>query len=106
MAHQRREDWASQHSWQTAPPVAPGHRSAGSWIGLEQPEQEGMAVRLGIFDFNHGGPVGHGRVVGGFAGFAQLCIGNPLPASGYFPRNKAVAVCIPREWVAIQDVFN
>jgi hypothetical protein len=40
MAHQRRDDWASQHIWQTVPVVAAGQRSAGSWIGVEQAEQD------------------------------------------------------------------
>ena len=47
MAHQRREDWASQHVWQTVPVVAAGQRSAGSWIGSEQAEQEGLGIVTG-----------------------------------------------------------
>ena len=55
MAHQRREDWASQHIWQTVPVVAAGQRSAGSWIGLEQAEQEGMEVGSGMGQAPAGG---------------------------------------------------
>ena len=42
MAHHCQEHWASQHTWQTVPSVAEGQRSAGSGIGSEQAEQEGM----------------------------------------------------------------
>ena len=44
MAHHCQEHWASQHTWQTMPVEAEGQRSAGSGIGSEQAEQEGMAV--------------------------------------------------------------
>ena len=48
MAHHCREHWASQHTWQTMPVAAAGQRSAGSGIGSEQAEQEGMVVGSAI----------------------------------------------------------
>ena len=54
MAHHCQEHWASQHTWQTVPSVAEGQRSAGSGIGSEQAEQEGMAVgSVGIASRRH-----------------------------------------------------
>ena len=90
MAHHWREHWASQHTWQTMPAEADGQHSAGSGTWAPQSEQVEM-VGSGIANLHHGGPVGHGRVVGGFQGWEQLSTGQSDAAA--FDGPGVLAVC-------------
>ena len=90
MAHHCREHWASQHTWQTMPAEADGQHSAGSGTWAPQSEQVEM-VGSGIANLHHGGPVGHGRVVGGFQGWEQLSTGQSDAAA--FDGPGVLAVC-------------